>query len=100
MHGEPELMNAKEMIKVYRTSGIAFRLAKKTMKKMVELAFEGELIARQRNSEDVFSPEVRFAAARDALRKVKLPILKEEEPWAKDLVEREVERLATHEGQF
>lgn len=93
-------MDGNEMIKIYRTAGLAYRLATRTMKKAVELAFEGELIARNRKGEDILDPATRTAAAVDALRGIKLPVLKEDEHRAKALVDEEVARLATHKGRF
>lgn len=67
---------------------------------MHELAFEGELMRRKGQGDDIFDHQVRTAAARDAVVKSNLPVLKTEYDFAPDLVEREVTRLATHRGRF
>ncbi len=87
--------NVREMIRVYRTRGLAYRLAVRTFRVLRELNFEGRLIARKRRGDDIFDPGIRLAAAREALRNTKLPVLKEEEHLADVLVEQEIVRLAT-----
>jgi len=83
------------MIRIYHTRGPGYWLAVRVMGWLRQRTFEGELISRKRRGEDIFDLDTRIAAAREALRSAKLPVLKQEELLADRLVEQEIMRLAT-----
>ncbi len=92
-------MDAQEVIRVYRQQDFVFRAASKLMKTWLEHAFEGELRKLGRQGQNILDPEVRVGAAKHALKKIQLPVLKGDGDIFPALVRQEVLRLATAVGR-